>query len=607
MATIDPYPQPASANPLPQAQPLAQGPVYTPAQPIAAQPYQPVAPTGYPQAQGYPQGQPVAGPQYPQAAYPQATAGYAYPQAQPVPAGGYARPVAQPQGAVGRPQPVSKATPQKQVLRGGKEEGEEEDLYEKATRSTPPYLISMAVHMLAMIIMGLIVAGTAAMMNRVDLTAMPPEEEPDEELIYAEKLGNQVEIDSPLEEDTYNIDKPVLAVSNLPPVENPFATPYSEMEAGPDGTVSVSDIAANAIGLALDGREAGSKKVLIGRYGGNATTEEAVIRGLEWLARQQRRDGSWSLEGPYRNGVTQGFDNPSAATAMALLAFQGHGETHKDGKFKKNVIDGWKWMLKEQDADGNFFHVGSSNHRYYTQAQCTIAACELLGMTKDDKYRDPAERAVKNLLAGQSPEGGWRYSPNADSDLSVTGWVVMALQSAKMAKLEVPDEAFRKIEKFLDRIAQADGARYPYQFGGEIRRSMTAEAILCRQYLGWKRSDPRMVDAMNWLTQENNLVRYTSDRDIYYWYYATQAAHHMEGEWWKRWNGQMRQILPENQIKRGAESGSWDPAQDQFTPHGGRLYATCLSIYMLEVYYRHLPIYTKIYTDLLKSGRTPGT
>jgi hypothetical protein len=54
----------------------------------------------------------------------------------------------------------------------------------------------------------------------------------------------------------------------------------------------------------------------------------------------------------------------------------------------------------------------------------------------------------------------------------------------------------------------------------------------------------------------------------------------------------MRQAVPEAQVKKGPESGSWDPDGDKWGSYGGRLYVTCLSIYMLEVYYRHLPIYS---------------
>ena len=81
------------------------------------------------------------------------------------------------------------------------------------------------------------------------------------------------------------------------------------------------------------------------------------------------------------------------------------------------------------------------------------------------------------------------------------------------------------------------------------------------------------------------------EENLYYWYYATQVLHHMGGEDWDRWNNVMRQRIPARQITDGTERGSWDPTTDRWGHHGGRLYTTCLSIYMLEVYYRHLPIY----------------
>jgi hypothetical protein len=286
---------------------------------------------------------------------------------------------------------------------------------------------------------------------------------------------------------------------------------------------------------------------------------------------------------------------------MALLALQGAGNTPQLGQFKKNVENGFKWLLEQQGDDGCFFHEGPFMHRFYTQGQCTIALCELLGMTKDSRYRGPAEKAVQYLLDTQSDAGGWRYEPRVDSDVSVTGWIVMALQSARMAGLDVPEENLRRVERFLDRVALEGGSRYPYRQGEEIRVSMTAEALLCRQYLGWKRDDPRLIEGVTLLTQPENLIDFGERRDTYYWYYATQVVHHMEGEYWQRWNAVMRQVLPEQQVKQGREAGSWDPlkpTRDPWEAHGGRLYVTCLSLYMLEVYYRHLPLYSKVYTYL---------
>ena len=70
----------------------------------------------------------------------------------------------------------------------------------------------------------------------------------------------------------------------------------------------------------------------------------------------------------------------------------------------------------------------------------------------------------------------------------------------------------------------------------------------------------------------------------------------MEGEQWDRWNRVMRQRVPAAQVQDGPEAGSWSPMRDEWGARGaGRLFTTCLSIYMLEVYYRHLPIYAEVY------------
>ena len=182
--------------------------------------------------------------------------------------------------------------------------------------------------------------------------------------------------------------------------------------------------------------------------------------------------------------------------------------------------------------------------------------------------------------------------PRNDSDTSVTGWVVMAFQSARMAGLTVPSPVLTKIGEYLDK-ATADGSNYGYQVGMEPSTTMTAEALLCRQYLGWRRDDPRLVAGAEQLLKY--LPRY-EDRDVYYWYYGTQVMHHMDGKYWAAWNGALRDQLVNNQELSGPEKGSWDPLgahPDKWSNlgQGMRLYTTCLSVFMLESYYRHLPIY----------------
>lgn len=465
------------------------------------------------------------------------------------------------------------------------------DIAEITLRGAPPWLASAVFHFGLIIILGLMFLPMRKN-KQINLEAST----------YAEELGEQLEFDSPLA-GLDKADELIVTPENMPLVDDPFAT-APEFDMVLDGTSSTDKIPSVQVGLALSGRSEGMKNMLLGQYGGNASTEAAVERGLAWLARMQNeREGSWSLTGPYRGGGR--IENKEAATAMALLAFQGAGHTHKDGKYKENVRRGWNWLLKQQGKNGCFFNGEGFNHRFYTHGQCTIAVCELLGMTGDDQFREAAQRAIAYCVKTQSPQGGWRYTPNVDSDVSVTGWIVMALQSAKMAGLEVPADCLEGVEKYLDSIGREDDSRYPYRQGEMPSPAMTAEALLCRQYLGWPRDDQRLVKGVEYITLPENLVNYARNRNVYFWYYATQVTHHMGGNFWQRWNGAMRQAVPEKQVKEGRESGSWAPdMNDSFEVHGGRLYVTCLSIYMLEVYYRHLPLYAKVYQT---APPAPGT
>jgi hypothetical protein len=385
-----------------------------------------------------------------------------------------------------------------------------------------------------------------------------------------------------------------LAPSELPLVEDPLVGP-PVLDLSPQGTLVGGTDQAPAIGLEFSGREIGLKKALLKAYGGTALTEDAVRDGLRWLARQQGRRGIWSLHGPYRDGSQS--ENNEAATAMALLAFQGAGYTPQGSKnepFTRVVSRGWRGLLRSQQQDGRFYaNLISESHQLYTQALCTIAICELYGMTHDQEYYDSAQRAVDYCVGIQTREGGWRYQPGIDSDMSVTGWFAMALQSARMAGIEVPSSAFEGIGKFLDSVERENGSRYAYRPQDGATLPLTAEGLLSRQYLGWQRDDPRLRAGVDYLLE--NLPEWDK-RNVYYWYYGTQVCHHMEGADWQKWNGVMRQLLPEHQQKRGAERGSWDPRNDRWGTAGGRLYITCLSLYVLEVYYRHLPLYGK---DLL--------
>ncbi len=497
-------------------------------------------------------------------------------------------------GPPGELKPTSAARPVKDIpgnpstSTDEKESDEEEGLTKLAARNATPWLISSVFHMVLIILLGLWFL-PIDLPSLVNLEVLSPDTlntfGPESEIAGVQLEDPSITEERPLEHDVFNPQA-------LNEVDDPFAAPPA-LQTVPGGLMATSPITTSGIGLALQGREEGSKQALLGKYGGTPATEGAVGNGLTWLTKYQRNDGSWSLKGPYSDGSQ--FDNSVAATAMALLAYQGAGNTHQKGRYKHQVERGMNYLLRQIDEHGNFFHTGPLHSGLYSQAQCTIAICELYGMTKDSRLREPAQLAVNYCVSAQDKnKGGWRYIPGEDSDTSVTGWFLMALQSAKMAGLEVPSPTLSLISQFLETVSYEGGSRYGYIAGGEPKRSMTAEGLLCREWLGWPREDERLQKGADWLLSKENLPAW-SERDVYYWYYATQVLHHLEGDRWETWNHLMRELLPERQEKKGAEAGSWHPTgpqADQWGFHGGRLYVTCLSIYILEVYYRHLPIYS---------------
>ena len=354
--------------------------------------------------------------------------------------------------------------------------------------------------------------------------------------------------------------------------------------------------APTGVRQALAARDPRVRVELVSQEGGTTLTEAAVARGLRWMARHQNSDGSWSLHAFNRSRECNcdnvgGVVSDSAGTSLVLLPFLGAGQTHLSGRYKDTVARGLRWMLDQQKEDGDLRGNSQGNTGMYAHGQATIVLCEAYAMEGDEALRDAAQKAVDFIVEAQHIEGGWRYSPGQPGDTSVLGWQLMALQSARAAGLTVPPETLELADQYLDSVQHNGGARYAYIRGQNPTHVMTAEAMLCRMYLGWTGNEPGLIEGMSWLGDEHPPSR--DDANFYYWYYATQAMHHVGGPEWEKWNLKMRSLLVQLQETAGHEAGSWTP-RGAHDPAGGRLYTTALATCTLEVYYRHLPIFRRI-------------
>jgi hypothetical protein len=345
---------------------------------------------------------------------------------------------------------------------------------------------------------------------------------------------------------------------------------------------------------------------------GDPTSVRTVLAALDWLAAHQSSDGSWDCDGfpvNCRKGACSGVGSAAhdvGVTGLALLAFLGAGETHVAGAYQATVRDGLRWLKDAQDAEGCFGErVGQGF--LYDHACATLAMAEAFGMTQSKPLREPAQRAIRFVLQSQNAYAAWRYASPADgdNDTSVTGWMGMALKSAKMAGLTIDDQALENALAWVDEMTDPASGRTGYTDRGgfpsrlaqlaaryppELSESMTAVGVLLRVFGGRTRErDPlidRGADRMS-----ARLPLWSPDTghvDFYYWYYGTLAMYQVGGARWDRWNEAIRKAIIDHQrLDPGAcEHGSWDPI-DPWSASGGRVYATALNCLSMEVYYRY--------------------
>jgi hypothetical protein len=368
---------------------------------------------------------------------------------------------------------------------------------------------------------------------------------------------------------------------------------------GVGGSLGSGGPGSGGLGEGFGGRGAGMRKAMVGGFGGTKQTERAVAAGINWLARHQNPDGSWSL-GDYsrmckesRCGSEGKERSDSAATAFALLPFLAAGQTHETkGPYQTTIARGLEWLINHQTQEGSL--AAGAGQVMYSHGLASIVMCEAAGLTKDVRVRKSAQAAIHFIETGQDPQtGGWWYQhKQPGGDTSVFGWQLMALKSAQMGNLEVNAKTLDGARNWLKSVSRGNsGGLFCYRPDGGPSPTMTSVGLLCSQYLGARRNDENIVEGMSFFMSN---MPDPNTRNCYYWYYATQVMHNLPGPEWDRWNREMRRILLETIEKDGCAAGSWDPntpTKDAFAEQGGRLMFTSIALLTLEVYYRYLPLY----------------
>jgi hypothetical protein len=314
--------------------------------------------------------------------------------------------------------------------------------------------------------------------------------------------------------------------------------------------------------------------------------EAALKHALDHLAATQEADGGWKAS----------FGPATSITSLSILALMACGHLPgQDGPYRDTLDRALAFVLRHQRPNG-LIVASAGNGTMYDHGISTLMLAEVVGMRPDtdgpaDNVREALGRAIALILRAQAVakntdnDGGWRYQPEStDSDLSVTGWQVMALRAARGAGMPVPSQAIDRAVAYVRRCAVAKGG-FAYQPGGGPNNPRTGVGMLALELCG-EHGSPEAKAGAAYLA--DNGPEWASEHFFYEVYYCPQALFQVDENGFRQYQSKLLPILLEHQ----EADGSWmSPNGDDRT--GGRAYCTAMAVLAMAVEYRYLPIYQK--------------
>lgn len=314
--------------------------------------------------------------------------------------------------------------------------------------------------------------------------------------------------------------------------------------------------------------------------------DASIARALEFLATQQTDFGSWR---------TESWGDSTAMTSMAVMSYLAAGHVPGEGPYGEIINRAVRWVIAEQQPNGMLISKRASHGPMYNHGICTLMLAEVAGMMEAADAR-PVRRALEDairlILEAQAlsknsrHQGGWRYQTNSrDSDLSVTGWQVMALRAAKDIGCDVPAEAIDSAVEYVKNCSARNHEGFAYQPGNAPTSTLTGVGITCLEVCG-AHETPQALGGARWLIDHP-----LNERSSYFYYgvYYTGVGMFKVGGEFARQN---QENLIELLLPLQDDDGGWTPTHGS-ERQAGRIYATAAAVLALTVEYRYLPIYQR--------------
>jgi len=301
----------------------------------------------------------------------------------------------------------------------------------------------------------------------------------------------------------------------------------------------------------------------------------AIDRGLENLAKPENRnkDGSWG-----------GASNPTAETSLSLMAFMLKGHVPGRGRYGKVMDHGLTYLINRATAQRGFLGTPNNHAGMYEHGLAVLALSEAWGQSKNPRIRNTLRRAVDIILSSQNKAGGWRYNPEPrDADLSMTVMQLVALNSARESGIAVPQATIERATKYVLSCQDETSGGFKYMPGnGQPGFARTAAGVMSLIMCGERDHQATQRGLAYLKAYPQQKFDKNFPRFHYSHYYAVQAMYQSGEGSFQAWYPKISETI----LSKQESNGSWRGAH-------GQAYGTSLSILILGVPYRYLPIYQR--------------
>ena len=324
--------------------------------------------------------------------------------------------------------------------------------------------------------------------------------------------------------------------------------------------------------------------------------EAAVDRALARLAQNQNPDGSWNSGG-------FGGNRDPAITALCVMSFLSAGHVPGEGPYGDRILKGVRYVCSQQQQNGLFSAAQFGMTMMYSHGICTLMVAEVVGLMPDRKeaaaLRARLIAAVQLIRTAQCRvpgDRGWRYQINPqNSDMSVTGWQIMALRAAKNVGCDVPSSVVENAVDYINNSRDKRTGAYRYLRNGPPTVPCTGAAVLALELIDSKfHKSEESYESARFIKSQLEFSGGFGQHFFYGVYYTSQAMFQVGGDYWTWYRNKYLHplLLAERGNAVQKPGGFWEGVSGD-DRQAGVNYCTAMAVLSLTVEYRFLPIYQR--------------